>query len=462
MKVETSMNQNGSTLTNLGYKQELKRTLTMKDLIIYGLITMLPIAPIQVYGMIAHESSGMVPLVYLIGIVAMVFTALSYSQMSKEFPIAGSVYSYVQRGLNPHVGFATGWLIAVDYIMGPALLASFSAMWLNSIIPAIPTFVLILLFLLINTFINARGISLTARTNKVFLTLEIGVLLIFIACTIKFIFIDGHGTGGLSLTPLFQADKINLQFLASAASIAVLGFLGFDVISTLSEEVENPRKTVGRATVFSLVTIGLIFMVQTYLASLAHPNYTDLDPDMAYFDIAREVGGDFLYYLFIIIAVAAVGIANALAIQSAIARIIYSMSRDNLLPFAGILGKIHPVYKTPFNATIFVGIISFFVALFVSIETIIKLVNFGALTSFMMLNLTVFIYFIFKKKQRDLKGLLVYGLLPVLGFSIIFFVWSGFDTMTYVVGGSWLAAGIILGAIKSKGYKEVPPVMRDM
>lgn len=462
MNVQTGLKENGAALTNLGYKQELKRALTMKDLVVYGLITMLPIAPIQVYGMLAHESSGMVPLVYLVGIVAMVFTALSYSQMSKEFPIAGSVYSYVQRGVNPHVGFATGWLIAVDYIMGPALLASFSAMWLNSIFPAIPTYLLILLFLFINTFINARGISLTARTNLVFLILELSVLAVFIACTIKFVFVDGHGTGGFSLAPLIQPDKVNLEFLASAASIAVLGFLGFDVISTLSEEVKEPRRTVGRATVFSLVAIGMIFMVQTYLASLAHPNYQDLDPDMAYFDIAREVGGDLLYYLFIIIAVAAVGIANALAIQSAIARIIYSMSRDNLLPFAGILGKIHPVYKTPFNATIFVGIVSFFVALFVSIETIIKLVNFGALTSFMMLNLTVIIYFIFKKKQRDLKGLLLYGLLPLLGFSIIFFVWSGFDTMTYVVGGSWLAAGVILGAVKSKGYREVPPTMRDL
>ena len=124
--------QSTETGTNLGYKQELKRALTFKDLVIYGLITMLPIAPIQVYGMIAHEASGMVPIVYLVGIIAMVFTALSYSKMSNEFPIAGSVYSYVQRGLNPHVGFVTGWLIAVDYLMAPALLTAFSAMWLNS------------------------------------------------------------------------------------------------------------------------------------------------------------------------------------------------------------------------------------------------------------------------------------------------------------------------------------------
>lgn len=279
---------------------------------------------------------------------------------------------------------------------------------------------------------------------------------------IKFVFIDGHGAGGFSLAPLFQADKIDLGFIASAASIAVLGFLGFDVISTLSEEVKNPGRTVGRATVSTLVLIGVIFMSQTYLAALAHPDYTNLDPDMAYFDIAREVGGAFLYYAFILIAVAAVGIANALAIQSAISRIIYSMSRDKLLPMSGFLGKIHPKYKTPFNATIFVGTASFFIAMFMPIETIIQLVNFGALTSFMVLNLSVFAYFFVKKRKRDMKGFINYCLLPWLGFLVIGFVWWGFDWKTFAVGTSWMIVGVILLAFKTKGFRELPPTMRDL
>ncbi|MCP3772764.1 APC family permease [Paenibacillus sp. MZ04-78.2] len=457
--IQSTENERG---TNLGYKQELKRSLTLKDLIIYGLVTMLPIAPIAVYGLIVQGSYGMVPLVYLVGIVAMVFTAMSYSKMSNEFPIAGSVYNYVQRGLNPHVGFVTGWMIAGDYIMAPALQTAFAAKWLNSILPAVPTFVFIIVFIAINTFITARGISLTARTNLFFLIVEIAILVIFLGFAFKFVFIDGHGAGGFSLAPIFQADKIDFQFIAGAASIAVLGFLGFDVISTLSEEVKDPQKTVGRATVSSLVIIGLIFIVQTYLAALAHPNYEGLDPDMAFFDIAREVGGDFLYYLFILVGVAAVGIANALAIQSAISRIIYSMSRDKLLPFSGKLGNIHPKYKTPFNATIFVGIVSLFVALLGSIEMIVQLINFGALTAFMVLNLTVFNHFYVKKGRRDVKGLIHYLLLPMIGFLIILYVWSGFDRMTFIVGISWMVVGVVMGAVKSKGYKQLPPVMKDM
>ena len=264
------------------------------------------------------------------------------------------------------------------------------------------------------------------------------------------------------MAPLFQADKIDLGFLATATSIAVLGFLGFDVISTLSEEVKNPVKTVGRATVSSLLIIGLLFIAQTYVAALAHPDYENLDPDMAMFDIAREIGGDWLYYTFIIVGVLAVGIANALAIQSAISRIIYSMSRDKLLPFSGVLGKIHPRYKTPFNATVFVGLVTLVVGVTVSIESIVQLLNFGALTSFLLLNITVFVYFLVKKRKRGMRAYLKYGLLPALGFSIIAFVWSGFDSRTFMVGFVWMFIGIILGAIKSKGYKEVPPTLKDV
>lgn len=198
------------------------------------------------------------------------------------------------------------------------------------------------------------------------------------------------------------------------------------------------------------------------MAALIHPNYADLDPDMGFFDIAREAGGDFLYYLLIIVNVVAAAIANALAAQSAISRILYSMSRDKLLPASGFLGKIHEKYKTPLNATLFVAGLSIVVSLTLSIETIIKFVNFGALTSFMLLNVTVFLYFFIKKKQRDVQGFFKYLLFPLIGFSIIAYVWSGFDKLTLIAGFSWLAIGIVVGAIKSKGYKEVPEAFKNI
>ncbi len=445
-----------------GYAQELKRTLTFKDLVTFGLITMLPIAPTQVYAAASIASSGMAPLVYLVGVIAMIFTALSYSMMSKEFPIAGSAYSFVQRGMNPHVGFLTGWIIILDYLIIPGMLISFSNLWLSAVLPGVPNVVIILLFTCIITFVNARGISLTKWASYLFLTCQLGLILIFVICTIKYVLIDGNGTGGLTIAPFYEPGKIDLPLIATAASIAVLGFIGFDSISTLSEETKNPTKTVGRSVVASLALIGMLFMVQSYMASLAHPEYGNLDPGMGYFDIMREVGGDALYYGFIVIGVISVGIANALTVQSAISRVIFSMSRDKLLPFAGFLSRIHPKYKTPANATIFVGAVSILVALFLSLDFLARLVNFGAMSTYMLLNLAVITYFFFKKKRRGFVNFIRYVVSPLIGFGVIAFIWSGFDRLTYIIGFTWLAIGIVFGAVKSKGYKEVPPALGDV
>ncbi|AJY77816.1 porin [Paenibacillus beijingensis] len=445
-----------------GYTQELRRTLTFKDLVTFGLITMLPIAPTQVYALASAESFGMAPLVYLVGMIAMVFTALSYSVMSREFPIAGSAYSFVQRGLNPHVGFLTGWIIILDYLIIPGMLISFSNLWLSAVLPGIPPIVILIVFAAIITLVNVRGIILTRWASYLFLFCQLGLIVIFIICALKYVLIDGNGLGGFSLSPFYQPGKVDLQFIATAASIAVLGFIGFDSISTLSEETRNPTRTVGRAVVASLCLIGLLFLSQSYFATLAHPDHTDLDPGMGYFDIIREVGGDVLYYAFIVIGVACVGIANALTVQSAISRVIYSMSRDKLLPFSGILSKVHDRYKTPANATIFVGLVSVLTGLFLSLDLLAKLVNFGAMSTYMLLNLSVITHFIIKNKRRGFGSLIRYLVCPLIGFSVIGFIWSGFDKTTYIIGFAWLAIGIVFGAIKSKGYREVPPALSEI
>jgi len=435
----------------------------MKDLVIFGLITMLPIAPTQVYAGAAIESFGMAPLVYLIGMVAMFFTALSYSKMSQAFPIAGSAYSFVQRGMNPHIGFLTGWLIVLDYVIVPGLLVSFSTLWLSVVVPQFPSWLLIIVFVAIITFVNVRGIEVGKRVNQFFLFGQLTLIAIFLICAIKFVFIDGHGTGGFSLAPFWQSDKIDFQFIANAASIAMLGFIGFDAISTLSEETKDPTRTVGKSVVASLVLIGLLFMGQAYMASLAHPDYTTLDSDMGYFDIIREVGGDVLYYTFIILGVIFVGVANALTVQSAISRVLFSMGRDKVIPFSRFLGKVHEKYKTPANAALFVGVLSVLVGLFVSLDTLTRLVNFGAMSTYMLLNLSVISYFFFKKKQRaSFKHIAGYLLFPLIGFLVIGFIWTGFDALTYWIGFTWLFIGFIVILIKSKGFKEVPPALKGI
>lgn len=435
----------------------LDRALGLRQLVVYGMIFMVPIAPMAVYGYVAQESHGMVPLVYVVGIVAMLFTALSYKRLSGEFPLAGSVYAYVQRGWHPYIGFLAGWMILADYLLVPALLYAFSATWLQGLLPMVPKWLWVLAFVGFNTVVNVVGIKLQARAHFLLLCIEIITLAIFFAAAIDFIFIAGHGAGGWSVQPFFQPRRLNGDFIATATSIAVLSFLGFDAISTLAEEVRDPRRTVGNATVLALLLLGLIFIAQTYLAALAHPDYRSLDATLGFFQIGRELGGAWLYLLLILVNVISTGIANALSAQLAIARILFSMGRDDALPGSAFLSRVHPRLKTPVNATLFVAALSIAMALLLPGEAIIKLVNFGALTAFMLLNITVFVFFYLKQKRY--RHVFSYLLFPALGLIIVAFVWSGFDRTTFLFGGAWLLIGSGLGVFKYRSFRpfECPP-----
>jgi amino acid transporter len=208
--------------------------------------------------------------------------------------------------------------------------------------------------------------------------------------------------------------------------------------------------------------LGAIFVTQTYLAALVQPDFKGLDPELAFFEVARTAGGPFLYYLLLVVNVIAVGIANALAAQLAISRILYSVSRDGMLPASGFLSSAHPRYRTPFNATVFVGVVTLAVALIFELDTITKFVNFGALTAFMALNISVIAYFFIRQGRRSGRELVFYLLFPLLGFLIIFYVWFNFDVGTFIFGSLWLAAGIIIGAIKTKGFREKPAVIQEL
>src|SRR5690625_2602080 len=240
------------SLEEVGYKQELKRGLTFTDILIYGLIFMVPIAPFGIYGEVIQGSEGMVALAYLIGMFGMIFTALSYARMSEEFPLAGSVYSYVGRGLNQHVGFIAGWLIMLDYLLVPALLYVVSAAALSGMLPAVPAWIWIIVFVTINTVINYLGIEMTARTNKLFLVFELAVLAIFLVIGITAI-AQGVNGATFSFDPLYNSENFSLSLVLAAVSIAVLSFLGFDAISTLSEESAGGPKAIGRGDRKSVV-----------------------------------------------------------------------------------------------------------------------------------------------------------------------------------------------------------------
>ncbi|MDR2502863.1 MAG: APC family permease [Deltaproteobacteria bacterium] len=455
-----SAENDAQKLEKLGYKPQLKRALSLRDLTIYGLLFMVIIAPHSIYGFVHTDSHGMSTFVYMVGFTAMFFTALSYCRMSARFPIAGSVYSYVQHGINPHVGFIAGWLILLDYIFAPGLLYLLVGLWCQELFPAIPAWIWIVLFIIVNTVINVRGIEVAAKADFIFFIVEIGVVLAIVIGGLYYVLGEGGGAGQLTVEPFYQPGRINAAFIATACSIAALNYLGFDGISTLAEETHQPERNVGRAILLSLAVIGVVFFLQTYVVSLIEPDYTKMKPETAFFDTCEIALGHGFRILLLVVNILAVGIANILNAQAACSRVLFSMSRDRLLP--GFLSKVHPRFMTPYASVIFVGLLSLICSMVSTVDGLARLVNFGAITSFIMLNAAVFWFFFVREKERSGKAIIRSLICPFIGAGILIYVWTGFDQLTQIVGFSWLAVGLIVGFVKSKGYKEVPQAFKSI
>lgn len=461
--IQTPGSTDNSSLEQFGYKQELRRGMGLWDVVLYGVLFMVIIAPHSIWGLVQQDALGMSTLVYIVGFIAIFFTALSYVRMSNKFPIAGSVYSYVQRGINPHVGFISGWLILLDYCITPALLYVLVANWGTMLVPGSPWYLWVIVFVAFNTFVNIRGISMTRGIDFVIFAVEILAVIAFIALGTNFI-MGGGGAGEFNADPLWQPGKVDAHFLAAGISIAALNFLGFDGISTLAEETNEPQKNIGRGILIALGIIIVCFVAQTYIASLVQPDWQSWSPEHAenaWFYGCQMIGGDLFMNIMLIINIVAIGIANIMNAQLAASRLLYSMGRDAVIP--RIFGKVHPKYQTPWVGAIFIGAVALVLSLVLTMADLATLVNFGALASFIMLNFAVFWYFFIKEKKRYSFGNIVkYLICPWLGILILGYVFTGFDVMTYALGVTWFIIGFIICAVKSKGFKEVPDAFKNL
>lgn len=438
---------------NFGYKQELKRSLSLADLVVYGMIFMIPIAPFGVYGYVNQEAPGMVPLAYIIGMVAMLFTALSYGNMARAFPIAGSVYSYAQRGVHPNLGFIAGWLLLLDYLLIPPLLYIYAAMALNHLYPDIPKFGFIFAFLISATLVNLRGITFTARMNILFLLAQLTVLGIFLACAWQALHAGG-GNGQLTLAPLYNPANFNFGLMMQAVSIAVLSFLGFDAISTLAEETKGDAgRSVGRAALISLLIMGGIFVAQTWLAADLAAGMGFTSADTAFYEIAAIAGGDRLASLAAIATALSWGVAVSITSQAAVSRLLFGMARDGKLP--KVLANVHPKYHTPHVSIYLVAILSVGICyLFINaVDTLTSLVNFGALSGFIILHITVINYYWRRQKTGKILAHLMFPLTGLIITSAIMYN-MGLDAQK--LGGAWIALGLVyLCILNRKGANLV-------
>jgi amino acid transporter len=437
-------------IERFGYTQELQRSLGFTDLLVYGLIFMVPIAPFGIFGGVFQGSGGMVALAYAIGMVAMVFTALSYAQMVKAFPMAGSVYTYAGRGIAAPVGFLAGWVILLDYVLVPSLLYLVASVAMNSVVTAVPVWAWLVAFVLLNTVVNLLGIQLTALVNRYMLLGELIVLAIFIVIGIVAL-AQGKGRG-FDWSPWYNSGTFSWPLVFGAVSIAVLSFLGFDGISMLAEEHRGEARQIGRSMVAALALAGVLFIVQTWVAALLVPDPQKLlaegDPGgTAFYDAARVGGGAWLATLTAVATAVAWGFANALVAQVATSRLLYAMARDRQLP--SFLARISAKHRVPVNATFVVAVVSLGLGLYMwsrddGITLLSTLVNFGAMTAFLALHVSVFWHHVVRGGSRDWLRHLVF---PLIGFLILLYVVINAKVAAQMLGFTWLGIGVVILAV---------------
>ena len=430
----------------------LKRVLTLWDLVFFGIICVTPIAPIPLFGVAQKLSNGHATTTILIAMVAMLITAVSYGRMAAVYPAAGSAYTYVGRGLNAHLGFLAGWAMFLDYLIIPTVNTIYCAVTVHRLVPDVPYVAWAALFAGAATWLNLRGIRTGSRTNKVLLAFMSVVLVAFAVSAIRYLLGLGGWMALFSVRPIYNPATFHPGAIATATSFAALTYIGFDSVTTLAEEVDNPRRSVPLATVLVCLFTGVVGAAVVYLGQLVWPDYTNFpNLETAFMDVTQRTGGILLFnFMAAVLIVAQFG--SGLTGQAGAARLLFGMGRENVLPrkfFARIDERGEPAWNI-----LLIGVLSFAGALLFDFEGAAEVLNFGAFLAFMGVNLAVCrqFYFSVRGNRRLIRDLV----LPVLGFLFCLGIWVSLPRPARIIGGCWLAAGFLYDAVATRGFRRQP------
>ncbi len=442
-----------------GSAPRLRRVLGLWDLIFYGIVLIMPIAPVPMFGVAQVLSHGHFVTTILIAMVAMMLTAVSYGRMASLFPTAGSAYTYVGRGLNPHLGFLTGWSMFLDYLIQPLMNGVYGALTIQRFFPYVPYAVLAAIFVAMMTLLNLRGIRATAYANIVLVTIMCLVIGIFMVLAVRYLFHFQGWHGVFSIQPFYDRRTFDARLIWMATSYAALTYIGFDGVTTLAEDVRNPKRNIMLATVLVCLFTGVVGGLEVYLGQRVWPSYNSFpNVETAFMDVAQRVGGPLLFQaLGIILILASVG--AGLTGQVGAARLLFGMGRDNVLP-RKLFAYLDPKRNTPTLNIWLIGIVAYIGALFVSYEQAGEILNFGAFLAFMGVNLATLWQFGVVGKVGRKRLWLGDVVIPLLGFMFCLWIWLGLKTPAKIVGGFWLSVGFLYSAIKTRWFRD-RPIMVD-
>ena len=426
---------------------KLRRALGLWDLILYGVIVIQPTAPMSVFGVLSNRGRGHVVTAILIAMSAMLFTAISYGRMARAYPSAGSAFTYVGREINPALGYITGWSMVMDYMLNPIICIVWVSQQAHVFAPAIPYWAWAVLMALLLTGLNILGIRTSARINASLAAAMGVVIAVFFVAAARFIFSHPHGGAAFFTRPFYDPATFNAGAVLGGTSIAVLTYIGFDGISTLSEEAENPRRNILLATVLTCVAIGILSAFEVYAAQLAWPASQPFpDETTAFVYAAGRTWAPLFAIVGFTLVVANFG--SGMGAQLGAARLLFGMGRSNALP-KKFFGAIEPKRRIPRNNVVFVGAVSLVGAFLLDYDLGAQMLNFGALIAFMGVNLAALVRYYVREKQKRLRNLLP----PVLGFAVCLLLWLNLSRTAQIAGGIWMAAGIAYGAWKTRGFR---------
>ncbi len=456
---------NGDTVTKptVATKQKVgssfKATLTVKDMVVWGLITMVPISPMAVYGGVFADSGGMPTLAFLIGFVAVLFSVFSFGIMIQHFPSSGSIFTYVSHVFGKMPGFIAGWLMLLQYLVSPAMVYLIAAIAIHSMVPDVPILVLCFGFLAIVAIVSLIGMKTAMVVNKVALVAQLVILALFVICGVVFV-VQHPESANFSPANIFNPGKFELGGTMSAVSLAVMSYVGFGAIATLTQEAKDPKHGPSRAMMVMAILLCVLYVLQCFIATCIDPSGAAFagNTDNAFYVVAKVAAGPWLMVVCAVGVALAQGVFTAIAQQNSIAFVMFTMAKGGCLP--KFMAKMDKRTNSPLNAVIFIICLSVVLTLIfqfsgIDMNTVVKISNFGALSTYTLLNLAVIVFCWVQLKERTgAKAVFMHLVFPALGALVCFAIMLSVGTVALVVGIIFIVIGIIYYLVLTKVMKR--------
>lgn len=456
-------------LTNISGTQsaaKLQKTLGLWHIIIIGLAYIQPMTLFDTFGLVSEESHHHVPTSYIVALIAILFTSLSYGHMIRRYPSSGSAYTYAQKSIHPNVGFMVGWSSWLDYLLSPMVNIILAVIYLEALFPSVNHWVWVIVLTAFMTGVNLRGAKFVANFNSMIVLVQLIVIAVFTYLVYSKLQMGLNAEGPITAETRYQLwslepfwnELTSVGALITGATLLCFSFTGFDSLSSLAEETKDTEKTLPKAIFLTALFAGIVFIISTYFMQIYFPN----DPKTYFQDVAATqpdilllVGGSLFQSYVLAFAIVTV-MASGISAHAGVSRLMYVMGRDGVIN-KKIFGHISPKNFTPSYNIMIVGAVAL-CAGFMNLDTVISLISFGALTAFTFVNLSVISRYALRDgRTKNLKDILNFVVIPFMGFISIFALWLEIEDTSLKYGLWWAMFGVLYLGYKTKGFKYSAP-----